>query len=159
IIALFSLVILVFSLFGQQNTYAATDNYDDIEVGEYDIIAKAITADTNEESAAGGFIEEEVQLHVTEDEFELIFTIPNNEMATINSLEIEGSKVVQDGEQWSYKAKSIDQMLNADVQYEVPELDMKHDVSFRFSLEGLDDLPIQKKSDESEDNNNPENGS
>src|SRR5699024_7082208 len=44
----------------------------------------------------------------------------------------------------------IDQMLNADVQYEVPELDMKHDVSFRFSLEGLDDLPIQKKRDESE---------
>src|SRR5690625_7271611 len=48
----------------------------------------------------------------------------------------------------TYKLDSLESELSAQVQYEVPSLEMNHDVSFKFVLEGLDELPIVDKDSE-----------
>src|SRR5690625_7461472 len=59
-------------------------------------------------------------------------------------------KVKEDDEAryMTYKLDSLESELSAQVQYEVPSLEMNDDVSFKFVLEGLDELPIVDKDSE-----------
>src|SRR5699024_9834013 len=112
-----------------------------IEDGEYEITAKALHADKDEPSGAAGFISEEATLIVNNGEIEFTIVVPHNDMAEITGLQIEEIEPTVDGEQWTYSLSSLKSELDAQVQYEVPALNMKHDVPFRFVLEGLDELP------------------
>ncbi len=142
---IFSIMVLAFSLFGQQFTYAAANNYDNLAYGTYDITAKALNADSNEASGAAGFIEEDAQLKISESGIYFTVTVPHNDMAEITGMQIEGAQPTKNGEQWTYKIASVKQTLQAKVQYEVPALNMKHDVPFKFALEGLDKIPEKQE--------------
>ena len=136
--------------------------YDDIKDGEYDITAKALNKDTGEKSGAAGFINEGAKLSIQAGEIELTITIPDNEMAEIKGLQVEDiePKVEEDekAKYMTFKLDSLESELSAQVQYEVPSLEMNHDVSFKFVLEGLDELPGKEdkpeQSDEPEEENN-----
>lgn len=146
---MFTVMILALNLFGQQFTYAAANQYDNLAYGKYDIIAKALNADSDAASGAAGFIKEAAELTISEKGIFLTITVPHNDMAEIAGMQVEGTQPAKDGEQWTYKIASLKQLLKAQVQYEVPALNMKHDVPFRFSLEGLDRIP-QKEAPEVE---------
>lgn len=133
------------NLFEHTSANAAANQYDDIAVGEYPITAKALNADKDEESGAAPFIGKSAKLKVSENGVQLTITVPENEMASITGLQIEGVKPSVNGEQWTYSLTSVKPILNAQVQYEVPAFNMKHDVPFRFSLEGLDKLPKKQE--------------
>lgn len=152
LITIFSIVILALNinLFTQAQVQAETKQYDNIEVGEYDIIAKALHADSDEASGAAGFINEDAKIKVTEDGIEFTVTIPHNDMAFIEGMQIEEMEPKQDGEEWTFKINKLKPILNSRVQYEVPMLNMEHDVAFRFSLEGLDDLPVKEEPEKEE---------
>ncbi|MEI3609826.1 NEAT domain-containing protein [Pseudogracilibacillus sp. SO10305] len=146
---IFSIVLLLMSLFGQQPVLAETSSYNNIEPGSYDITAKALNADKDEASGAAGFIDENATLTITEDSFLFTITIPKNDMAEIAGLQVEGAEPVEiDGTEWTYQLNEIDDILNARTQYEVPKLNMKHDVPFRFKLEGLTTLPTVEETPE-----------
>src|SRR5690625_1102353 len=126
------LLIAFFTLpFGGYTVSAGEKVYDNIKDGEYDIIAKAINADKDEPSGAAGFIEEDAVISVQDGTIELTITIPHNEMAQVSGLQIEGNepKVIEDEEakHKTYTLEHLKSELMAQVQYEVPMLDMKHD--------------------------------
>src|SRR5699024_1803821 len=146
---IFSIVLLLMSLFGQQPVLAETSSYNNIKPGSYDITAKALHADKDEASGAAGFIAENATLTITEDSFLFTITIPKNDMAEIAGLQVEGAEPGEiDGTEWTYQLNEIDDILNARTQYEVPKLNMKHDVPFRFKLEGLTTLPTVEETPE-----------
>src|SRR5690625_394336 len=165
-----ALVLTFFTMpFGGITALADEKVFDDIEDGEYDITAKALHADKDEASGAAGFIEEEAILSIQDGEVELTITIPQNEMAEIEGLQIEGNAPItqdEDTGNWTYKLDTLKPELVSQVQYAVPSLGMEHDVPFRFMLEGLDELPVKEEEpetpeepeDEPEDNGD-ENGS
>ncbi len=142
-----SALLLAFNvqLLGDPSAYAATTTYDDIADGEYKITAKALHADKDEASGAAGFISEDAKLTITEENVALTITIIDSDMASIEGLQIEGVEPTKDGNQWTYTLHSLQPTLKAQVQYEVPMLNMKHDVPFRFALEDLDQLPKQQE--------------
>ena len=147
------LIIAFFTLpFGGNTVLADEKAYDNIKDGDYDITAKALNKDTDEKSGAAGFINEEAKLSIQDGEVEFTITIPDNEMAEIKGLQVEDiePKVKEDDEAryMTYKLDSLESELSAQVQYEVPSLEMNHDVSFKFVLEGLDELPIVDKDSE-----------
>src|SRR5699024_6210829 len=75
---------------------------------------------------------------------ETLFTVevPTNPMATIDWMKIEGAEPIgKDGDLWTYKLSSIQEIVNAEIEYQVPAMGLEHVVSFRFKLEGLDSLP------------------
>lgn len=150
IVMILSVMILALNLnpFGQTFTHAKEDAYDNIASGEYNIIAKALNADSDEASGAAGFINENAVLKINESGVMLTLTVPHNDMAFIEGMQIEGVEATQDGEQWTYKISSLKALLKAQVQYKVPALNMEHDVPFRFSLEGLSDLPVIEEPEE-----------
>src|SRR5699024_882306 len=146
---IFSIVLLLMSLFGQQPVLAETSSYNNIKPGSYDITAKALNADKDEASGAAGFIDENATLTVTEDSFLFTINIPNNPMAEISGLQVEGAEPVEkSGTKWTYQLNEIKEILNAQTQYEVPMFNMKHDVPFRFKLEGLTTLPTVEETPE-----------
>src|SRR5699024_9270060 len=111
--------------------------------------AKALNADKDEASGAAGFIDENATLTVTEDSFLFTINIPNNPMAEISGLQVEGAEPVEkSGTKWTYQLNEIKEILNAQTQYEVPMFNMKHDVPFRFKLEGLTTLPTVEETPE-----------
>src|SRR5699024_753670 len=133
----------------QQPVLAETSSYNNIEPGSYDITAKALNADKEEASGAAGFIDENATLTVTEDSFLFTINIPNNPMAEISGLQVEGAEPVEkSGTKWTYQLNEIKEILNAQTQYEVPMFNMKHDVPFRFKLEGLTTLPTVEETPE-----------
>lgn len=135
-------ILAIFTIpFGGIAALADGKVYDNIEDGEYEITAKALHADKDEPSGAAGFISEEATLIVNNGEIEFTIVVPHNDMAEITGLQIEEIEPTVDGEQWTYSLSSLKSELDAQVQYEVPALNMKHDVPFRFVLEGLDELP------------------
>src|SRR5690625_2312657 len=141
------LVITFFTLpFAGFTASAESKDYSQIQDGTYEIQAKAINKDTGEPSGAASFINEEVTLKIENGVFELIITIPHNEMAIINGLQIEGiHPEIEEGEKETYKTYTLERLteeLRARVQYEVPFLGLVHDVGFKFVLEGLDELPV-----------------
>lgn len=143
VIALFTLPVFGSPVFAQDVEY---------EDGEYNITAKAMHADNDEPSGAAGFISEEALLSIQDGNYELTITVPNNDMAQISGLQVEGAEPTieetDEARNMTYQLSDLTSELNAQVQYEVPALDMKHDVSFRFVLEGLDDLPVVEEEPE-----------
>src|SRR5699024_12254568 len=130
---LMALVITFFTVpFGGITALADGKVYDDIKDGEHSIVAKALHADKDEASGAASFIEEEAILSIKDGEINLTITIPHNEMAEIKGLQIEGKEPVKDGGNWTYQLDVVKQELDAQVQYEVLALNMKHDVTLRF---------------------------
>lgn len=126
-------------------TASAADQNTQLQPGSYDITAKALNADKDEPSGAAGFIKEAAKLIITENGASLTVTVPKNDMATISGMQIEGKEPTKNGEQWTYQLSSVKELYKAKVQYEVPALNMKHDVPFRFKLEGLDRIPEQEQ--------------
>lgn len=129
------------NLFAQPFAYAASDQYNNIANGTYTITAKALNADSNEPSGAAGFINESAQLKISDTSIQLVLTVPKHEMASITGMQIAGGSPTINGDKWTYTLAKIQPIVNAKVQYEVPSLNMKHDVPFRFALSGLDQLP------------------
>lgn len=156
IVMLVSILVLALNPFGQLFTHAASGQYDNIKHGEYPITAKALHADSDQPSGAASFLKEDVKLTVNENGIELTFTIPHNPMAFIGGMQIEGVEGVQNGEQWTYKLSTLKQLYNARVQYEVPAMNMNHDVPLRFSLEGLENLPVAEPEVEQPEPEEPE---
>src|SRR5699024_10196440 len=135
---IFSKVLLLMSLFGQQPVPAETSSYNNIEPGSYDNTAKALNADQDEASGAAGFIDENATLTVTEDSCSCTINIPNTPRAEISGLQVEGAEHVEkSGTKWTYQLNEIKEILSAQTQDEVPMFNMKHYVPFRFKLEGL----------------------
>lgn len=165
-----ALIIAIFTVsFGGMTSLADGESYENIKDGEYEIIAKALHADKDEKSGAAGFISEAAILSIKDGKAQLRITIPSNDMAEIEGLQIEGIEPTveenDDVKHKTYTLRSLESELNAQVQYSVPSLNMEHDVPFRFILEGLDDLPIvadesgdsdNDKSDETEDGESSE---
>lgn len=120
--------------------------YDDIKDGTYEIIAKALNADKDEASGAAGFINEGATLVIEGDLIQLIITVPNNDMAEIEGIQVEGkeAEISESGDDkvYTFTLDTLKEELNAQVQYEVPDFGLEHDVPFRFKLEGLDELPV-----------------
>lgn len=145
IVMMFSVMILVLSLFGQNFTQAAPVEYTNIAFGEHTITAKALNADSNEASGAASFIQETATLKVSQSGITLTLTVPHNDMAEITGMQIEGAQPTKNGNKWTFKIATLKPLLNAKVQYEVPALNMEHDVPFRFSLAGLDNLPTYEE--------------
>src|SRR5690625_4179622 len=142
---LMALVITFFTVpFGGITALAGGEVYDDIAEGEHDIIAKALHADKDEPSGAAGFINEKAKLFVQDGVVDLTITVPHNEMAEIEGLQIEGKEPVKKGEDWTYQLDALKIELDAQVQYVVPMMGLEHDVSFRFLLEGLDEIPVKE---------------
>lgn len=153
---LLALIIAFFTLPFSGNTVLADEKtYDDIEDGEYDIVAKAWHADKDEESGAAPFINEDAVLSIQDGEAELTITVPNNPMAIIEGLQVEGVEPTidetDDGKDMTYSLSELKSELNAQVQYNVPAINLEHDVPFRFILEGLDDLPVNEEEPETPD--------
>ena len=138
IITILALPFLSSEVFAEENVV-----YED---GDYKITAKAVNAETGERSGAAGFIKEEAALIIQDGEATLTITVPHHEMAEITGLQIEGNEpeVTEDGTAayMAFKLAGLKSELNAQVQYEVPTMDMKHDVPFKFILEGLDNIPV-----------------
>ncbi len=146
---------------------AAEKTYDDIEDGEYAIIAKALHADKDEASGAATFMNEDATLRIQDGKVELTITIPDNEFAEIEGLQVEGVEPIvegtDEGRNMTYPLSQLKSELNAQVQYAVPTIGLEHDVPFRFILEGLDELPVIEDEIEEpetpEEPTDPENGS
>src|SRR5690625_4571168 len=139
-----ALLIAIFALpFFSSAVLAETVEYE-IKDGEYDVTAKAINKDTGEKSGAAPFINENAMLSIQDGEIELTLTIPHHDLAEINGLQIEDiePKVEENDNAMykTYKLNSLKSELDAQVQYEVPSIDMNHDVPFKFVLEGLDKI-------------------
>src|SRR5699024_5390357 len=127
---------------------SAEDNgYDDIADGTYDITAKAMNADKDEASGAAGFINEDAQLIVKEGNVQLKIGVPENDMATIDGIQIEDkegkTEVKNDVKYYTFNLNKLKQELSSQIQYVVPSFGIDHDVPFRFNLEGLEDLPVK----------------
>jgi len=155
------LIITFFTLpFGGNTVFADSKDINDIKDGTYDITLKAINKDTGEPSGAAGFINEQALLSVENGEAELKITIPNNDMAEIKGLQIEGLepqvKEDKDAKHMIYKLTTLNSSLDAQVQYEVPSLGMDHDIGFKFTLEGLDNLPVKDNDEKDESDNKAE---
>ncbi|HLR52201.1 MAG TPA: NEAT domain-containing protein [Candidatus Avamphibacillus sp.] len=145
IVALFTLPVFGSSAFAAE----ADVEYQD---GEYNIIAKALHADKDERSGAAGFINEEATLSIQDGNYELTITIPDNDIAEIKGIQIEGIEpIVEEGDsekRMTFSLSGLKSELQADVQYIVPSMDKDHDVPFRFILEGLDDIPVKEETEE-----------
>lgn len=157
------LIITFFTLpFSGNTVLADSKDVNDMKDGTYDITIKAINKDTGEPSGAASFINEQALLSINNAEAELTITIPNNDMAEIKGLQIEGQepqiKEDKDAKQMIYKLTTLNSNLDAQVQYEVPSLGMEHDIGFQFTLEGLDNLPVKEEEETDESDNKPEQG-
>ena len=126
-------------------TTQASEKIYHIQDGEYTITAKAINIDTGAKSGAAGFINEEAKLIIENGEIYFTITIPHNDFAMISGVQIEGIEpTVESGENvkyYTYHLPVLKSELVSQVQYQVPALNMDHDVPFKFVLEELDDLP------------------
>lgn len=155
-IPVFSIILLLVSLVapGIQPVAAEEKEEKVFEDGEYDITAKALNTDSDEASGAAGFIKEDAKLMIENGQIKLAITIPNNDMAEIKGMQIEGKapekEEKDDSVVYTYVLNELQEELSAQVQYEVPSLNMEHDVPFRFELEGLDNLPLKEEDDGSE---------
>lgn len=129
-----------------------------IEDGTYDIIAKAMHATKDEQSGAAQFINEKAQIVIKDGVIQFVITVPHNDMAVISGIQVEekeGSvKDTKEGKVYTFTLDRLKEVLNSQVQYNVPSLGMDHDVEFRFVLEGLDKLPIKIEEQDVKDNNN-----
>lgn len=157
------LIITFFTLpFSGNTVLADSKDLNDIKDGTYDITVKAINKDNGEPSGAASFINEQALLSINNTEAELTITIPNNDMAEIKGLQIEGQepqvKEDKDARHMIYKLTTLNSNLDAQVQYEVPSIGMKHDIGFKFTLEGLDNLPVKEEEKTDGSDNKPEQG-
>lgn len=162
-IPIFSIILLLISLIAPGIQPVAAEEKEDVEYedGDYEIIAKALHADKDEASGAAGFINEKAKIIVGDGEIKLALTIPNNDMAEIEGLQIEGNnpeiKDQDNSKVYTYTLNELKETLEAQTQYVVPALNMNHDVPLRFKLEGLDTIPEveepenEEKPEESED--------
>src|SRR5690625_1417198 len=156
-----ALVLTCFTMpFGGITALADEKVFDDIEDGEYDITAKALHADKDEASGAAGFIDEAAKILIENGQIKLAISIPNNEMAEIKGLQIEGIDPVKeetdDSVIYTYALNELKEILNAQVQYEVESMGMEHDVPLRFKLEGINEIPEQDDEDESSEEDESE---
>lgn len=141
-----SALLLAFNLqlLGDPRAYAAT-MYDDLADGTYTFDTKTLTANTDEQSAAQSFLGKSVTLTVQGEQALLTVEVPSNPMANIDWMKIQGAEPVKvEGDKWTYQLQTIEEILQAEIEYQVPALNMEHVVSFRFVLEGLDQLPKQE---------------
>lgn len=76
--------------------FAAEKSYDDIKDGTYEITAKAMHADKDEASGAAGFINEGATLNIEDGNVEIVIGVPDNPMATIDWIRIEGTEAQVD---------------------------------------------------------------
>lgn len=159
------LTIAFFTLPFSGNTVLADGkNFDEIEDGDHDITAKALHETKDEASGAAGFISEDAILSVKEGKAQLTITIPNNDMAEIKDLKIEGQEpVVNEGKEakeMTFDLADYKTEFNATVHYVVPSMNMDHeDVPFRFVLEGLDNLPVKEETTKPENEDEGDNDS
>lgn len=155
------LTIAFFTLPFSGNTVLADGkSFDDIEDGDHNITAKAMNEDKDEASGAAQFIKEEATLSIKDGKAKLTITVPNNEMAEIKDLKIEGQEPVlnevEEAKEMTFDLADYKTELNAMVHYVVPSIGMDHEVPFRFVLEGLDDLPIKEEATEIEEETDSE---
>src|SRR5699024_10458750 len=159
---IFSIMLLLISLVAPGIQPVAAEEKEDkvYEDGEYDITAKALHADKDEASGAAGFIDEAAKILIENGQIKLAISIPNNEMAEIKGLQIEGIDPVKeetdDSVIYTYALNELKEILNAQVQYEVESMGMEHDVPLRFKLEGINEIPEQDDEDESSEEDESE---
>lgn len=123
--------------------------YDDIKDGTHNITAKAMNADKDDASGAARFLNEEAKLIIKDGKSQLVISVPHNDMASIEGIQIEGKEATieekDDHTIHTFNLSSLKKELNSQVQYAVPAIGLEHDVAFRFILEGLDELPKKDK--------------
>lgn len=158
-----AILFTIFTLPMNGLTVLAEDKtYDDIKDGTHNIKAKATHADKDEASGAAGFLNEEAKLTIKDGKSQLVISVPHNDMASIEGIQIEGKEAtVEEKDNYTnhtFNLSSLKKELNSKVQYAVPSLGMEHDVAFRFILEGLDELPVKESIPENEGTiiNNPD---
>lgn len=138
-----SALLLAFNvqLLGDPSAYAA-ESYDDLADGEYTFDTQTLTANTEEQSAAQTFLGKTVTLTIQDDQAFFTVEVPENPMASIDWMTIQGAEPVKkDGDKWTYQLNAIEDILQAEIEYQVPAMNLEHVVSFRFVLEGLEELP------------------
>src|SRR5699024_2069984 len=92
IVALFTLPVFCSSACPAE----ADVEYQDVE---YNIIATGLDADAATTSGAAGFINEEATLSIQEGNYELTITMPDNDIAEIKGIQIEGIEpIVEEGD-------------------------------------------------------------
>src|SRR5699024_4754015 len=161
---IFSIMLLLISLAAPGIQPVAAEEKEDkvYKDGEYDITAKALHADKDEASGAASFIDESAKILIDNGQIKLAISIPNNEMAEIKGLQIEGINPVKeetdDSVIYTYVLNNLKEILNAQVQYEVESLGMEHDVPLRFKLEGINEIPVQENEDGSSEEDGSEDG-
>lgn len=131
------------------------------EDGDHAIKAISLKKDSDDPSGAAGFINEKAVLKIVDGKAILVITVPHNEMAEVTGIQIEGTKatVTEDAaaKYMAFPLETIKAELNAQVQYEVPAIDMKGDEPFRFILEGLQEIPVvEEEPEEPEEDPAPE---
>lgn len=168
-------LITFFSIpFGSFNVHAEGNNYIDIADGNNVLTAKLLKAGTNQDSAAAGFMSNQVGLKIEKGEAELTFFIPNKDEMLFTKFELEGKapKIVEgtgihkgeetQGKFYTFPLETIKKELDSIVSYEVPFMDLKHDdIPMDIELFGLEDLPKASSGSDSsltEEEENSESG-
>src|SRR5699024_8097797 len=123
----------------------------DVCSSDLNITAKAMHADKDEASGAAGFLNEEAKLIIKDGKSQLVISVPHNEFASIEGIQIEGKEATieekDDHTNHTFNLSNLKKELNSKVQYAVPSIGMEHDVPFKFILEGLDELPKKDKNE------------
>src|SRR5699024_10297079 len=113
----------------------------EIEDGTYEITAKAMHENEDKPSGAASFINDKAQLIVKDGEFKLKISVPEDDLASIDGIQIEGKEGKKQTKSnvtyYTFDLEELKQELPSKVQYSVASIGIEHDVRFRFVLEDL----------------------
>lgn len=158
VLAIFTLLVSLFIV--PQNIVQAESLYhiSDLEDGTYELDLKALKIDSDEESAAAGFLNKKAEIIIDGDRARVKISAPNSDMMKFNYIDIEGKRAdVEETDEdliFTVELDELKEILYAETSYEVPALGLVHDgVELRFQLEGLDDIP--EKEEEKEEIEDP----
>lgn len=159
---LLALILALFTL--PISTVFAAESYAD---GEYTIEIKALEANGDSESVAGGFLDNEATIAIDGDKATITIGVSKSGEGdgdfggfdfSIEWVKIEGSEAIAEEEgseyiYYTFPLNEIKEILNAGMEYVVPGfpgLEDGHEVDFRIQLIGLDNLPEAAEDEDNE---------
>ena len=164
---LLSLVIAFFTLlFGGITTLADEQMYDDIEDGEYKIAVEALEGNSDDTSAANGFLMDKATLSINGDDITITFDYTKDFTMDygINWTKLEDDDPIDVGgddklQYFTFQINEIKEIYKASMNYYVPGMpgdmgdeEKGHSVDYRIVLDedDLNGLPPKSDSDDEE---------
>src|SRR5699024_1057608 len=102
-------------------------------------------ADKDEPSAAADYINEQAKVSIKDGKYILTITVPKDDQFSLYGMQIDGATETKEEDEnniyFIFELEELNEMLYEQTQYEVPEVNLDHDVDFRIKIvEGLDQI-------------------